>query len=499
MSPTPPPLNGERIAQLRRERGLTQEMLAEAVGVDTGTIARWERGAQQIRPRNEAALAAALGIGLGEVDAPSKRELRSVEFVSWLADNSDQSFESIYQSVCAAADQIGRESTSAKHASAYARGSIDRDQLAEAVAGYYGKPPEPYRYYSAVVDGKPIQTTILTTDGWDNAAVALGSDGERSALVEAPNGSVSAVSNHVVEAATRRLADVEVAGRVLTNNPTYRLMSVDVAGGAMSTTFAVADFADYALRAGLMEKELIDQVAGVHPAGSPMPLREALLPDAASMIDVGSRHCMGGPVALVAIARPETDERPSDYALLVQVRGKQVIDIPGKISTIPKGWHQPVGEPARQTRLGMTLLRELEEELLGRADLEQLSEAARRTAAPMHSQHRPDAMAALLANPDSFSVWCTGFGLNLLSGTFEVPCLIVIDDETWWEQWGHLIIGNWETAAIETYSTSDAGSLAALAHDRRWCNEGLFAYLQGIRLLVELGGLRQLLDLKPRI
>ncbi|MGB5756335.1 MAG: hypothetical protein WBM50_05425 [Acidimicrobiales bacterium] len=107
---------------------------------------------------------------------------------------------------------------------------------------------------------------------------------------------------------------------------------------------------------------------------------------------------------------------------------------------------QPVGEPATQAQIGTTLLREFEEELLGREDLEQISDESR-PADPLHWERHPEAMRPLLDNPDTFHVRCTGFGLNLLSGTYEVPCLIVIDDEDWWRQWGHLIAGNWETTA----------------------------------------------------
>jgi transcriptional regulator with XRE-family HTH domain len=35
---------GERLRQLRERHGLTQEDLARAVGTNTGTVSRWERG-----------------------------------------------------------------------------------------------------------------------------------------------------------------------------------------------------------------------------------------------------------------------------------------------------------------------------------------------------------------------------------------------------------------------------------------------------------------------
>ena len=64
-----------------------------------------------------------------------------------------------------------------------------------------------------------------------------------------------------------------------------------------------------------------------------------------------------------------------------------------------------------------------------------------------------------------------------------MPCLIAIEDEDWWGQYGHLIAGNWETMSIESYSSMDTDGLAALIHDPRWSNEGLFALVEGLLCL----------------
>ena len=75
------------------------------------------------------------------------------------------------------------------------------------------------------------------------------------------------------------------------------------------------------------------------------------------------------------------------------------MDIPGKLSTIPKGWHQPLSEASSEAKLSTTLLRELEEELLGREDLEQMSDESRRTADPLHQERQPEAHSS--AAPDA--------------------------------------------------------------------------------------------------
>ena len=67
---------GERIAELRRERGLTQESLAERAGVSTETVKKIER-----RKRNPSlfmleTLANALGVAVGKLTDPSASRIR---------------------------------------------------------------------------------------------------------------------------------------------------------------------------------------------------------------------------------------------------------------------------------------------------------------------------------------------------------------------------------------------------------------------------------------
>jgi hypothetical protein len=37
---------------------------------------------------------------------------------------------------------------------------------------------------------------------------------------------------------------------------------------------------------------------------------------------------------------------------------------------------------------------------------------------------------------DAYHVECVGFGINMVSGNYEFPCLILIDDEEWWARYG---------------------------------------------------------------
>src|SRR5262245_61295083 len=65
--------------------------------------------------------------------------------------------------------------------------------------------------------------------------------------------------------------------------------------------------------------------------------------------------------------------------------------------------------------------------------------------------------------------------------------LVVVDDEGWWERFGHLVESNWEAERVNRHSTLDTAGLEALVGDPRWGNESLFCLLQGLRRLSEVG------------
>lgn len=58
---------GQRIKQVRRSRGLTQERLAEALSVSVGYISQMERGVTKINLDTLAAVSSCLGCELSEL------------------------------------------------------------------------------------------------------------------------------------------------------------------------------------------------------------------------------------------------------------------------------------------------------------------------------------------------------------------------------------------------------------------------------------------------
>jgi hypothetical protein len=418
------------------------------------------------------------------------RDLRTVDFVAWLADHSAASFRETYDAVAARAHDLDAAPAATGHARGHALARVGRSDVAAALDAYYdaSHPGGECHLYRARVGDEHLALSVVVRPSWLSAPVSL-IDSERATFRPTTPGDGTVQLGPVEwRAAVARLAEVEVAGTVMVNNPLYRLRAVDLDGGGLATTFTLADFASYALTtADLLESELLDALAD-DAAELPdrLPLRQRYLPTLTAANDLDERSCVGGVAALIAIARPARAGRRADYVLLVQERSSRVLNVAGKLAVIPKAFHQPTGEPANEVRIAATVERELEEELFGREDLEQRSGESVRRADPLHAQHRSEPMADLLDHRgDTFRTECTGFGINLVTGNYEFPCLIVIEDERWWDSYGHLVEANWETMRVHRYSSLDTAGLAALAGDPRWSNEGLFAFLEGLRQLAE--------------
>jgi hypothetical protein len=289
-----------------------------------------------------------------------------------------------------------------------------------------------------------------------------------------------------IAAATARLASAEVDGTVMVNNPLYRLLDVELTSRGLAATVTTVDFAQHAMTTELMEGELID---AVNVTGRQLPLREAFLPDVRSAFDLDNRACVGGAAALLAIARGSQHGGRRDYVLLTQERSKSVLNTAGKVAVIPKAFHQPTGEPADEAPISVTLRREFEEELLGREDLEQLGRSgAHPQVDPLHAHHLTPPMAWLLnQGADRYRVECTGLGFNLVTSNYEFSCLIVVEDEAWWDRFGHLVEANWEAERVHRHSSLDTAGIEALVTDPRWGNESLFTLVQGLQRLAEIG------------
>ena len=372
------------------------------------------------------------------------------------------------------------------------RKGIGRHAVAEALGAYYQDPAGGHGRYGArfAHDGSEVVTSVLTRPGWLDLNCALTAGHDRLRLDSRANGGDAPLDSDAASAAVQRLAETLVAGTRFADMPLYRLTGIDTSDGQISGSLGITQFASYALTLDVLEGELRDALAaGVPLVPGSLPLRDRYLPDRGSVLSVADRLCAGGPLALCAFARPADPYRgPADYVLLVQERSASVVNAARQLAVIPKGFHQPLTDFRGDAKIGATLRREMEEELFGREDIDNTI-GEQNAADPMHPARLSEPMRWLLKdNPSALRMECTGFGLNLVSGNFEFASLIVVDSDDFWERFGGQVQTGWESSSLRQYSSLDGESLAELAHDSAWSNEGLFAFLQGLRRLREIGG-----------
>jgi hypothetical protein len=367
------------------------------------------------------------------------------------------------------------------------RGRIGRGGVADALGEYYRCQAGQHGRYSAHCehDGREIMTSVLTCPDWLDLGCPRTAAHDR--LTHAGPGACADVllDAGAADAAAQRLAETLVAGTRFVDMPLYRLTDISVRKGEISGSLGITQFASYALTLDLLEGELADALtAGIPPEPGSLPLQDRYLPDLASVLGVARRLCAGGALALCAFARPADPYRgPADYALLVQERSGSVVNATRQLAVIPKGFHQPLTDFRGDAKIAATLRREMEEELFGREDIDNTVHE-QHAADPLHPARLSAPMRWLLTeNPGALQMECTGFGLNLVSGNFEFACLIVIDSDEFWSRFGGQIEASWESSSLRQYSSLDGESLGALADDSGWSNEGLFAFLQGLRRL----------------
>jgi hypothetical protein len=410
--------------------------------------------------------------------AVTQRKLHTDEFISWIAAHSSLMYEAAYASVAERVERAAEMPPSLQAAQEHDRRRVTRADIADCVSDHYGAD-----FYSAVVGRFAVRLSVLAGDAWTGLRVPLGRDAENCHVDRSTERPAIRLNEREAGAALGRLAAAEVAGTVLTNDPIYSLTSLELGDGCLQAGFSCAEFADYALTGDLLEQELRDQLRDRAPGAgrTPGPLRAAWLPTLEVALKFDERVCAGGPVCLLAIADGE------QYQLLVQERSHRVLNVAGALAVIPKAFHQPIVDSYGEVNISTTVERELEEELLGRPDLEQLSDAYARRAAPMHPAAAPPAMHWLQEHPDAWQMECTGFGINMVTGTYEFACLVAVHDPTWWTNYGHMLEANWEAKRLRRYSSLDGAGIEQLVSDPTWSNEGLFGFIEGLRRLDEFG------------
>jgi hypothetical protein len=367
------------------------------------------------------------------------------------------------------------------------RGRVDRWRIADALRTYYQDRPPGYGQYVADQNDDTL-TSILTRPDWLDLDCPLLPPTDQITVTNTTPDTDLKLDTNAADRAAQRVAETLALNIRMLDGPLFRLVQVEPRKTGLTATMEVTRFVRYALTMDLLEGELVDAVAADEP--SSLPLRDRYLPTVEAVLDLPQRLCAGGTLALCAISRPADPLRgPADYVLLVQERSGHVVNAARRLAVIPKGFHEPMTDYRADAHLGSTLRREMEEELFGREDIDSSLGLSLR-ADPMHPSRLSEPMRWLTAEPGRLRMECTGFGLNLVSGNFEFAGLIVIEDEEFWTRYGGMIEANWEASTLRQYSSLDRAMLTELIGDGAWSNEGLFALLQGLRRLNQIGGTR---------
>jgi hypothetical protein len=499
---------GRAACALQSALRLSNEAFAAHLGVAVRTVAAWhQKPGLKPKPEIQQLLDTALARAtedararftkvIGQTDSPPKAQVahdadaerRLVAdpaisaILEWLDTCADWEPGTSRRKVAARLDVLDLHDRSAR------RARVDQHQIVRALRDYYPDAIDGYGTYRARYgDDRTAVTSILTCARWLDIECELVPENDRLTVLRGVPDPSTTLDPLTADHAVQRLTEMLALGFRLINTPLYRLLRVDIGKNSLAGDLDLIPFVRYALTMDLLEGELVDAVAAGRP--SVLPLRDQLLPDVASVLDLSHRVCSGGALALCAIARPATRRTPADYVLLIQERSGRVLNAARRLAVIPKGFHEPLVDYRADAQIAATLRREMEEELFGRADVDN-TEVEQLTTDPMHPSRLSEPMRWLTEQPGRLHLECTGFGLNLVSGNCEFASLIMINDNEFWPRFGGQITANWESGALRQYSSLDKPLITDLISDTAWSNEGLFALLQGLRRLAELGGHR---------
>ncbi|MEV6902162.1 helix-turn-helix transcriptional regulator [Amycolatopsis sp. NPDC051372] len=470
----------KELVSARKAAGLTQENLAEVMGVDRTTVIRWEAGDYAPLPYQWPKLAKVLGRTADEL-----RELihlRTLDGTAELGSALEPAFGWLDRHAGWSPGTARGRVVTAAPVKPHSDAPAGRSRVAAALANYYRDSVPGHVLYAARCGQVDVATSVLTRPDWLDLACPLTAVNDRIVFSANENAAREPVDE---VGAVRRLAEAAADDVRIADVPLYRLTDVQIRPEMVGGDVQVVPFVEYALSVDLLERELHDSRA-VQPGRT--PLRDRYLPDLQAVLDLPGRLCAGGVLALTAIARPADPFRgEADYLLLVQERSRHVVNAARRLAVIPKSFHGPLSDQRADARIGATLRRELEEELFGRGDVDRTT-GVQRAADPMHPARLSAPMRWLTERPGRLRMECTGFGFNLVSGNYEFASLVVIEDEEFWPRFGGDVEANWEAAGLRQYSTLDGDLITELIGDETWSNEGLFAFLQGLRRLSEIGG-----------
>ncbi len=333
------------------------------------------------------------------------------------------------------------------------------------------------------IEGKRVLPGIVGKPDWLTTEVDLRSN-QNYELVEATNN----IENLPKQICGKSLAEIEFYGLKIWDQPIYRLINADIGKSHLSVKFSLGkqdSFLMYRLGLGSLWGELMQGLvdtennvdALVQYREKYLPRRCTLLPDVGTVARYKKRMCVGGIHATVAIQRKDEE----DFVIPVQQRSSIVGSGQGLITAIPEAYHQPMIFADTELPFKQTFYREFYEELLG-------GEEVGKKSCHLCSDWYIKSSKALqwLQQPDAnYKLIMTGFGFNLMSGNYEVALLCIIKDTTFWNNYRHLLVTNWETTEhmLPLLSTKDDDALTRMLSRNDWTGSGLFSVARALTYL----------------
>jgi hypothetical protein len=266
------------------------------------------------------------------------------------------------------------------------------------------------------------------------------------------------------------------------------LLELETSTEGIHVALAIDQYVHYRVTMGALGDELVQALMDsqfrpdevVARAETALPWRRRLLPNAAAVADYGARMCAGGVHVTFAIQRPAPDD---DFVIPLQKRSHLLSEGQAMMAVLPTAMHQPSISAAAGKPFHHTVFRELYEEVFGGDEVDDDAQHLAEDWYTAASVCEP--LAWMTEHPECFRMVLLGWGLNLLTGNYELAVLLVIRDPVFWEKYGHLLVTNWETAGSNSplVSSKQTLDLKNLLENPAWTGGGIFSFASSLSYL----------------
>lgn len=276
-------------------------------------------------------------------------------------------------------------------------------------------------------------------------------------------------------------------GQRIWDQPVYRLLELGASPGKVRAKFTLDTFLHYRLGLGAMPDELvhalvecdgsIDDVVGNVKW---LPIRRQLMPDAASILDLGRRLCVGGVNVTFAMRRPAPW---NDFAIPIQRRSRMLSADQFLLAVLPTAYHQHGVDPDVGIRFGLTVLREVFEELFGGDEVQRNVSRLRED---WFLDESPP-LRWLQRHAGQWKMTITGSALNLSQGNYELAILFVVEDPTFWKKFSSKMVSSWESEPelSPLVGTRNEKIMNIVLAAKDWNPPSYWSLCLGLKLLAE--------------